>query len=152
MTKDTLRAIPNAGFFTAFVFDDRIDILVRSADWYNLPPIQRFLYNMAASNIRMEDAKTETRVYTFERYEHLRQLIIRSRENEWTVAWEAWLLWWHPDMSFGVVHLDQSLDCAGDLLLGDSPLHLGEFAPDVATGVATIEAEIARRRAVRSES
>ena len=129
MNKDTVRPIPNAGFFTAFVHDGGIDCLVRSADWYKLPPIQRYLYNMAASEIRMEDAKTETRVYTFERFETLRQLILQSAAQEFEVAKEAWVMWGTPDLSFGVVHLDQADSRRGNRLIGDDPDDYAEFAP-----------------------
>jgi len=134
MTWKDIDLIPNAGFFTAFVHEDHIDVLIRSADWYNLPPIQRFLYNMAASLIRMEDAKTETRVYTFERYDYLRQLLHLSADQEWEAAWEAWMLWGDGNVEFGVVHMDLREGHRGNLLVGDDPMDVGEFVPDVEPG------------------
>ncbi len=129
MTTHNVKPISKPGFFTAFVFDNHIDCLIRSADWYTLPPIQRYLYNMAASEIRMEDAKTETRVYTFERFESLRLLIERSAGQEFEVATEAWVLWGDRDVGFGVVHLDQTDGRRGNLLVGDDPHDIDEFAP-----------------------
>ena len=125
-----VRPIPNAGWFTAFVHDHGIDVLIRSADWYQLPPIERYLYNMAAHTIRMEDAKTETRSYSFERFEHLRQLIQRCDGQEWDVAFEACMSFGQEEHHFGVVHLDQTDGRRGDLLLGDDPLDYSEFCPD----------------------
>jgi hypothetical protein len=121
MKKEDVRPIPNAGFFTAFVHEHGIDCLVRSADWYKLPPIQRYLYNMAALAIRMEDAKTETRVYSFERFDALRLLIQRSAAQEWEVVDEACTMWHKHDMAFGVVHIDQASNTLNKLLLGDDP-------------------------------
>lgn len=128
MTLPTFGPIPSHGMFTAWVANERVEVLCRSADWYHLPAIQRYLYNMAASEIRMEDAKTETRVYTFARYEHLRTLILRSLGQECEVAWEAYQLWFVNDMEFGVVHLEQGGGRRGDLLIGDGPGDFLEFA------------------------
>lgn len=130
MKYSEVKPIPNAGFFTAFVFDHGINMLVRSADWYRLPAIQRYLYNMAAKEIRMEDAKTESRTYTFERFDHLRQLIERSDGQEWDVAFEACMSFSQNDHHFGVVHLDQQDGKRGDLLLGDDPNDYAEWCPE----------------------
>jgi len=135
MKKHDVRPIPNAGYFTAFVHDHGIDCLIRSADWYKLPPIQRYLYNMAASEIRMEDAKTETRVYTFERFERMRLLIEQCEGNEWASAWAARFFWFHPDLAFGVVHLVREGEARGDLLVGDDPDHSVAFGPSDETEV-----------------
>jgi len=130
MKYSDVKPIPNAGYFTAFVFDHGINMLVRSADWYKLPAIQRYLYNMAAKKIRMEDAKTESRSYTFERFDQLRDLIDRSATDEWSVAFEAFRQWDVPELTFGVVHLDQEDGRRGNLLLGDDPNDYSEFFPD----------------------
>lgn len=130
MNKADVRPIPNAGFFTAFVHDFGIDCLIRSSDWYKLPPIQRYLYNMCATVIRMEDAKTETRVYSYLQFDHMRELIERSASQEWEVAFEAWMTYGTADHHFGVVHLDQEDGRRGDLLIGDSPEDYAEFVPD----------------------
>lgn len=124
-----IKPIPNAEFFTAWVHEKGIDCLIRSADWYKLPPIQRYLYNMAATSIEMADAKTEQRSYTFDRFEHLRKLIERSAGQESEVAHEAWMLWGEPGKKFGVVHLDQADNRRGDLLAGDDPEHVDLFEP-----------------------
>ena len=128
----TLKPIENvvSKHMTTFVFSNRVEILVRSADWYNFPPILRYLYNMAASEIRMEDAKTETRVYTYQRYRHMRDLMLRSIAQEWEAAWEAYVIWWTPELSFGVVHLEQSGELRGNIIVGDEPVDFAEFAPD----------------------
>jgi len=130
MNYSDVKPIPNAGFFTAFVFDHGINMLVRSADWYKVSPIRRYLYNMAASVIRMEDAKTESRTYTFERFDHLRQLLERCDGQEWDVAFEACMTWGQTDHHFGVVHLDQRDGKRGDLLLGDDPADYAEWCPN----------------------
>lgn len=130
MNNPPARSIPMPGFFNAFVFEDRIEVLVRSADWYRTPPIQRYLYNLAAVGIRMEDAKTETRVYTFDRYESLRQLVHLSFSDEFKAAIQAWSRWATNETTFGVVHLNQEDGKRGDLIVGDDPNDVGEFAPD----------------------
>lgn len=130
MNKEAVRPIPNFGYFTAFVHDEQIDMLVRTSDWYTLSPIQRYLYNMAAEEIRMEDARTETRVYTFEKFDRLRRLIQWSEASHWEAAWEAWVLWGSSELEFGVVHLDQTEGQRGNLLVGDDPIDVQEFAPD----------------------
>lgn len=115
------------GFFTALVVGDHIEMLCRSADWYALSPIQRYLYNMAASVIRMEDAKTETRIYTFERYDQLRGLVESCTVNEFDAAYKAWEMWYTNDLRFGVVHLEQEAGKRGDLITGDDPTDICHF-------------------------
>lgn len=130
MNKDTVKPFSKPGYFTAFVFDHGINMLVRSADWYKLPPIQRYLYNMAADEIRMEDAKTESRTYSFERFDQMRLLIERCDGHEWDVAFEACMTFGQDDHHFGVVHLDLQDGKRGDLLLGDDPADYAEWCPN----------------------
>lgn len=130
MTLPKFGPIPSHGMFTAWARDDQVDVLCRSADWYHLPAIQRYLYNMAACDIRMEDAKTETRVYTYDRYEGMRQMILRSLAQEWDVAFDAWVRWFEPDLRFGVVHLVKEGDGRGDIISGDDPNHVTHFCPE----------------------
>lgn len=127
MTIPRLQPLPKPGFFTAIAMDDRIECLIHSADWYKTPPIRRYLYNMAAREIRMEDCKTETRVYTYERFEHMRQLLLRCDVEPQDTAFEAFITWYQPGLSFGVVHLEKRAKRKGDLLVGDDPFDVQQI-------------------------
>jgi len=116
-----------SGTVTFFLFEDCAHMLCRSADWYRLKPVERYLCNMAASVIRMEDARTETREYTLEAFQLLGDLVKLSIHSPDQATWRAWLRWHHPELAFGVVHLDQTETHRGDLILGDSPDHVWEF-------------------------
>jgi len=114
---------------TTFLFPETVHILCRSADWYDFPPVTRYLMNMAATVIRMEDAKTETREFTHDRFKQLCDLIALSREDTPRATKDAWELWGGDGREFGVVHLDQEAGKRGDLLLGDDPNDVWVFWP-----------------------
>lgn len=129
------RPIPDLGFMTAWVSADSITVLCRSADWYKLSPIKRYLMNMTANDIRMEDARTEARQYTYARWEHLRRLHDRCEDQPWETAWEANLTYGLPDLTFGVVHLVQETEKRGDRLIGDDPDDFAEFMDEDANPI-----------------
>lgn len=104
-----------------FLWEHHVDLLIRSAEWYKLPPLTRYILNMAANDIRMEDAKTELRVYDHARFDAMSEYLDRADANPSLVAYQVWRRWQAVGLSFGIVHLDQTDGHAGDLLVGDSP-------------------------------
>ncbi len=129
MNKPHFKMESIGGEGTIFVFETCVHFLIRSSDWYKMRPAHRYLVNMAATVIRMEDAKTETREYTLEQFKLLAELLIQAEDNIPDAAFEAWKLWGGDGREFGVVHLDQEDGKRGDLLLGDDPNHVWMFWP-----------------------
>lgn len=127
MTIPIIPPLPKFECFTAWVTDFGINCLVRSADWYAVPPIKRYLYNVAARDIRMEDCRTELRAYTFDDFEVMRQLLERADEFPAECALEAWILWVSLGDTFGVVHVEKDGPNRGDRLIGDDPQDLKHF-------------------------
>lgn len=117
------------GRFTLFGFADHVEVLIRSADWYDLPPISRYLHNMCANEIRMEDAKTETRIYDWSRFLELVRTHALSLSDEYAAAHRAWTAYGNPAPEFGVIHIEQKGPHKGNVLVGDDPDDVFEFAP-----------------------
>jgi len=129
MNKPHFKLLDSTGKLTTFLFENCVHVLCRSADWYGFSPVKRYLVNMAASVIRMEDAKTETREFTRDNFLKLVDLLEESKDNTPDAAFEAWKLWGVDGREFGVVHLNLDDGKRGDLILGDDPNDVWQFWP-----------------------
>ncbi len=101
--------------------EDKVEMLIRIADWYKLPPLWRLLLNMSCYDAKWIDGRTELRVYSWNCYGAMSALLSLPAELSGHVAKRAYYHWGHCYTCFPITHVER--DAAGEdhLVFGDDP-------------------------------